>query len=301
MARGGLGALGRVPRSQVVDFHVHAFPPEVRARRERFAALDAGFGALYSSPKARIATADEVLVELDAAGIDHAALVGFGWSDPAICRDHSQYLAEAARTQPDRLSALAAIQPGAAGAEAAVADAAALGLRGIGELMPHLQGYALDDDSVLRPVAEAAQALGLLILSHSSEPVGHVYPGKGNVHPESLLALARRWPALTIVAAHWGGGLPFYELMPEVAAATANLYYDTAASSLLYRPDVFPVVVRIVGAGRVLFGSDFPLLRQGACLRKARAAGLGADELELVLGGNAARLLSRPADPPPGG
>jgi predicted TIM-barrel fold metal-dependent hydrolase len=51
----------------------------------------------------------------------------------------------------------------------------------------------------------------------------------------------------------------------------------------------------------VLFGSDFPLLRQGACLRKARAAGLDADDLELVLGGNAARLLSRPADPPLGG
>ena len=66
-------------------------------------------------------------------------------------------------------------------------------------------------------------------------------------------------PALKLVLAHWGGGFPFYELMPEVRRAAANVYYDTAASPLLYDAAVFRWVAGMVGAGKVLFGTDYPL------------------------------------------
>jgi hypothetical protein len=280
-----------VSRGQVVDFHVHAFPPEVEQRRERFAALDAGFAALYSSPKARIATADAVLTEMAAAEVDHSVLLGFGWSDPGLCREHTAYLCDAARANPDRLTAFAALQPRDPRASAAVAGAATLGARGIGELMPHLQGYALDDESTIGPMAEAAAALGLIVLTHASEPVGHAYPGKGDVSPRTLLAFVRRWPELRVVAAHWGGGLAFYELMPEVAEATRRLWYDAAASPLLYHHQVYQSVVDITGPERVLFGSDYPLLGQARCLRRLRASGLAPEALARVVGGNAVRLL----------
>ena len=39
---------------------------------------------------------------------------------------------------------------------------------------------------------------------------------------------------MTIIAAHWGGGLPFYALMPEVRDALQNVWFDTAAGHLLY-------------------------------------------------------------------
>jgi hypothetical protein len=158
--------------------------------------------------------------------------------------------------------------------------------------MPHLQGYSLADEQVMAPVAEAATALGLVLLTHASEPVGHAYPGKGDVTPQTILALAERWPELTIVAAHWGGGLPFYELMPEVAAAARNVYYDTAASPLLYRMDVYQTVVGIVGPQRVLFGTDYPLLQQRPFLRRLRAAGLPEDALAQILRANAMRVLN---------
>jgi predicted TIM-barrel fold metal-dependent hydrolase len=100
-----------------------------------------------------------------------------------------------------------------------------------------------------------------------------------------------RFPEIVVVAAHWGGGLPFYELMPEVAAVTRNLVYDSAASTYLYRFSVFRVAVDLVGVERVLFASDFPVLKQGRFLERVRReSGLTEQELVLVLSENARRV-----------
>jgi len=44
----------------IVDFHTHVFPPEVIASRERYLAADATFRELYSDPKAKLATAEDL-------------------------------------------------------------------------------------------------------------------------------------------------------------------------------------------------------------------------------------------------
>ena len=126
---------------------------------------------------------------------------------------------------------------------------------------------------------------------NATEPVGHRYPGKGTATPDRLLAFLEAYPALRVVLAHWGAGLPFYELMPEVAGAAARVAYDSAASTYLYRPAVFRAVLDIVGPERVMWGSDYPVLRQGHFLRRVReTAGLRADELDEVLGDTARRV-----------
>ncbi|MDP9375226.1 MAG: amidohydrolase family protein, partial [Chloroflexota bacterium] len=129
------------------------------------------------------------------------------------------------------------------------------------------------------------------LLLHASEPVGHAYPGKGTATPDRLLRFLAAYPDLRVVAAHWGGGLPFYELMPEVAAATRNLWYDSAASTYLYHFAVFPRVAALAGPERILWGTDFPLLRQAPFLRRTRESGLDGPALAAVLGGNARRLF----------
>jgi predicted TIM-barrel fold metal-dependent hydrolase len=128
-------------------------------------------------------------------------------------------------------------------------------------------------------------------LLHSSEPVGHHYPGKGTATPEKLLAFFAAYPELRVVAAHWGGGLPFYELMPEVEALCRNVVYDTAASTYLYRWDVFPAVEQVIGAGKILFGTDYPLLKQKPFLRKAIGSGLSSTSLQAVLADNASAFF----------
>jgi predicted TIM-barrel fold metal-dependent hydrolase len=127
-------------------------------------------------------------------------------------------------------------------------------------------------------------------MCHTSEPVGHRYPGKGYAHPQEILAAIEHDPIQNWVLAHWGGGLPFYELMPEVRLACTNVTYDCAATSYLYDPAIFRNVIDLVGMEKVLFGSDWPVLGQGKLIERIRSAGLTDDEFAAVLGGNAARV-----------
>jgi hypothetical protein len=130
-------------------------------------------------------------------------------------------------------------------------------------------------------------------LIHTNEPIGHAYPGKTPVSLAQIYGLVRRFPATTIVLAHWGGGLFFFGLLKkEVKAALRNVYFDTAASPYLYDPRVYTIAVQAVGAEKLLFGSDYPLLPPHRYFSEMAAGGLSAAERALVCGGNAARILN---------
>jgi predicted TIM-barrel fold metal-dependent hydrolase len=132
----------------------------------------------------------------------------------------------------------------------------------------------------------------MILLTHASEPVGHEYAGKGSVTPDTLYPFIIDNPELSIVCAHWGGGLPFYALMPEVASALKNTYFDTAASPFLYKAGIFNVTTEIIGSDHILFGSDYPLMPQKRILEQAAASGLQQKDLNNILGLNAKKLLS---------
>jgi predicted TIM-barrel fold metal-dependent hydrolase len=276
----------------IVDFHTHIFPPEIIARRAEFAVRDPWFGEIYGDARAKMATADDLAESMVAAGVDLSLAFPFGWSDQGIAEECNSYVLQAMRDYPGRILGLAAVQPlEGARAIAEIERCARGGMPGIGELMPHGQGYRLSDTALLAPIVEAVEALGLFLLTHTSEPVGHLYRGKGDVVPADFQTFVAAFPRLRVVAAHWGGGFPFYELMPEVRAAAANVWYDSSASLFLYRAEIFPTVARIAGAHKLLWASDFPLISQQRMLAYVQDTELSPDELRLALGRNAQTLL----------
>ena len=279
----------------IVDSHTHIFPPWLRCEREKHLDRDATFGALYVSPKARMATAEDIVLAMDEDGVDVSVVMGLGWTDYGLAREANDYIAESVARYPDRLVGFAGINPlWGDRAPDEVERCVAAGLCGIGEIHPDTQRFALGDTGTMAPIMDAARQHGLVVAVHSSEPVGHLYPGKGRTTPEVLWSFIQGFPENTIVCAHWGGGLPFYNLMPEVREASRNVYFDTAASPLLYTSDVFRVAVSLVGPDRVLLGSDFPLLRSRRLLRQIEGSGLSEMEREAISGGNAGRLLGLP-------
>lgn len=277
----------------IVDAHVHVYPPDFAAGRERLSRLDSYFGTLYGSLKAKMATAEDLLEAMDGAGVDLAVAAGFGWCDAGICADHNAYVLDCVKRYPDRLIGLATADPrDGAAAERELVRAIEGGLSGIGELMPDGPRYQIDEPRVADALGAIARSYDVPIMLHVSEPVGHLYPGKGTVSPAQVLRFAERHPDVRVVCAHWGGGLPFYELMPEVARALANVYYDTAAWPLLYDDRIFHAAAHMVPT-KVLFATDFPLISQARALARVRALDLLPGLAAGFLGANAAHVYDR--------
>ncbi len=276
----------------LIDFHTHLFPPDIRDHREKYCARDPWFNELYSNPRASMASAEDLIAEMDASGVDISVAFAYGWTDTGLIEETNSYVIDAMRRYPKRIYGMAVLQP-TSGVRAVreLERCARAGIIGLGELMPHGQGYKLSDITLLMPVMEVVRQYQLLVLSHCSEPVGHSYPGKGNVSLQDIVTFLTAFPDVRFIAAHWGGGLPFYALMPEIQRITANVWYDTAATVYLYRQDIFPIVANLVGADRILFASDYGLLRQRRIIEHIAQSGLDEHAVEMVLGGNAQRLL----------
>ncbi len=268
-------------------------PPEFSSERRRYRGLDATMRELFGDDQSGMATGSQLVEQMDTAGIDVSVAAGYGWTDSGVARTSNDYILDAARKHPGRIAPFCSVNPlwGQSAVEE-VRRCVEAGARGIGELHPDTQGIISADLATLAPVLDAARELRIPVLIHASEPVGHAYQGKGTVTPDMLEVLVRAYPDNTFVFAHFGGGMPFYALMPEVAASLANVYFDSAAFTHLYRPRVFQSAATACGAERILFASDYPLVSQTKALARMRMGGLSTSDEAAVLGENAARLLN---------
>jgi len=276
----------------IIDFHSHIFPPHIKANRNRYIAEDACFAALYSDKKAKLATAEDLISSMDREGVDVSVALNIGWTSHRLCVETNNYILESIARYPKRLVGFGSVQP-ASGEEALkeIERCVAGGMKGIGEIRPDVQNFGIGNKQIIQPFADTLKKHNLILLTHSSEPVGHIYPGKGAVTPQVLYPFIMDNSGLKIVCAHWGGGLPFYALMPEVKKALANTYFDTAASPFLYSPQIYKQVAELVGDDKILFGSDYPLMAQSRVIKEIKAAGLPVEAEHKILGGNARRLL----------
>ena len=276
----------------IIDFHTHALPPQVKNNRSRYVEKDAAFAEIYAREKIAIATAEDLIASMDREGIDISVVVNYGWSTHELCVETNDYILESIARYPQRLVGFCAVvgyheDRSLAEIERCVKG----GIRGVGELRPDVPPPQMMTPEMLEPLAGILLEHKLILMTHSSDPVGHGYRGKGSATPERLEKFIANFKDVPVVCAHWGGGLPFYTLMPEVREALENVYYDTAISPFLYRPDIYRFVRDLVGADRIIFGSDYPAIAQARLLNEIETVGLAAEDREMILSGNARRLL----------
>jgi aminocarboxymuconate-semialdehyde decarboxylase len=200
---------------------------------------------------------------------------GLRWS-----RLINTHLAGLAKEQP-RFIPLATVplQDGARAAEV-LKEAHSQGFKGamIGT-QPKGKGGVLDDAS-LKPFWEAANSLGSIIFIHpvfeSGDDRVHDY-GMANAVgriTDTLIAMSRliyaghvtRYSNMKVVAGIGGAALPYvigrlrrnYSLdkdkLGDPDAALATMYYDT----IVQDPRTLRYLADIVGAGRIMMGSDMP-------------------------------------------
>lgn len=302
-----------------IDAHIHFTPPEMATDLAAFAEQEPYWGLLVTSDTTNHtvqgwATPERMIEDMDRAGIDRVMLMGEYRQRHEACVARNDASLALVRRWPDRISAFAVVQP-KAGPKALDELARCLdaGMQGVGELGPYGQDYTLDDPDFLR-LAETCIRRDVPLNLHVSEEIGHYYLGKSATPLLHYYRLACRYPELKLILAHWGGGLLFYEMMPEVRRNLRNVWYDTAGSPLLFPTEaIFRTALGCVDHRKLLYGSDYPLLiyprRQTEpdfrpFIAAIDALGLAPDIYDDIMGHNAARLLGllAPAEaetPPP--
>ncbi len=180
---------------------------------------------------------------------------------------------------PEQLVPFARMDPRVSSAEDA-AGALNAGARGF-KLHPRAEDFRLDDPGVEAICAVAAEARAPVLI--------HAGAGVGSFG-ESVTDLAARHRGCPLILAH--AGVSDLAWLWREVPDHPNLFFDTS----WWNPNDLIALFALVPPGRILFGSDEPYMDFGTVLaitmRCARFAGLSAEAIELVAGGQLERLLA---------
>lgn len=298
---------------RVIDVHTH-FPihnsmdmPPAGPRhplleayaRDRGERMRAEWNTEPAEPLARTdAEVDEALArwvaETERYGLDKVVFVSGGGNEK---------LAELVGRHPDKFIGLAhhRLEPGAGAKLRHAVDG--LGLRGYKQLGPTTD-YPFEDPR-LRDVWEFLAERRLPALIH----FGFLGRGGGVVqHPRmsplSLFEVARDFPEIPFIIPHFGAG--YFQDLLALCWSLPNIYIDTSGSNQWMRwmpypltlEDLYRKALETVGAQRIVFGSDSSYFPRGFSerylldqLRACYTLNVPAQDVALIFGGNAARLL----------
>ncbi|MDO8671610.1 MAG: amidohydrolase family protein [Dehalococcoidia bacterium] len=268
-------------------------------------------------PRLYDTSGEKLIQEMDEAGIDRSviALLDF-WLIPetGTCKlsieELNLRLANIAKRYPDRLIAFAGIDPRRKNAvdllETAVKEWGVKGLK----LFPATGFYPQDRQAY--PLYRSASQFGIPVLFHSGPQPAPFY--SKYCQPVYLDEVATDFPELNIIIAHVAHG--WWPEAVSIAGSNPNIYVDISGWQPLFKrhPKEFfhrlREVVDGVGSRRVLFGSDWPVLKLLVSQEKwvkafsvSAAAEYGVEfseqEIELILAQNSVSLLGLTGTPIP--
>ena len=251
-----------------------------------------------SEPRSSEEQAARWVAELDKHGLER---IGF------VTGRNNDELARVVAMHPDRFVGFAhhdITRPDAAAElERAVTT---LGLKGLKLLAPTIP--VLINDRSLYPVWEVCERLGVPVLSH----FGMLGAAGGvsyhpNMSPAVLEPVARDFPTVDFIIPHFG--IQHVTDLLFLCWSCPNVNVDTSGSNQWVRwmpykltlEDLFQRFFETIGPERILFGSDSSWFPRGFALRYlqdqlriCRFMNMTHDHLQLIFGGNAARIMNVP-------
>ena len=225
----------------LIDIHTHIYPPAIA---HKAAASIRDFYELAT--EAMDGTAETLLKKGDEVGIDRFLILPVAVR-PDRTRHINEFILEQVAIQP-RFIGFGTIHAGMEN----IADEAAFimdkGLRGI-KIHPDTQEFAIDDPRLF-PAYEEIQ--GKIPMIFHMGDVRYDYS-----HPARLCKVMELFPKLQVIAAHFGGYSMYetaYELLHD-----KNCIYDVSSSMMFMEDGVPEKYIRMYGAERMAFGTDYPL------------------------------------------
>lgn len=168
------------------------------------------------------------------------------------------------------------------------------GARGV-KFHPNLQGFFPNDRPLAYRYYEKIEAAGAIALFHTGHSgIGTGMPGGGGVrlkfsNPMDIDDVAVDFPEMPIVLAH--PSFPWQEEALSVAMHKPTVYIDLSGWSPKYFPPILIQYINTQLSNKVLFGSDYSMLKPDRWLRDFDKTDIRAEHREAIVKGNAARLL----------
>ena len=265
----------------IIDFHAHIFPDDVAAR-----AID----VLTDIPEPYIpvsdGTASGLIGRMDAWNIDVSVI------QPVIIKQSqvrkiNEWLAS---LSSDRFVCFGGIYPNTGDYKRDIDFVVSLGLKGL-KFHAEYQEFTIDDAHMLR-VYDYALSKGLVILHHAGYDPAFEPPFRST--PQGFARVAEAMRGGVIVAAHLGGHAQWDDV--EEYLAGTGIYLDTSMGFEYFPHDQFLRIVEKHGADKILFATDAPWSNAGSEIECLRSLPLSQDDVDAILGGNAARVLGLPVE-----
>ena len=280
----------------------------------------------YLRPK--MGVLEERLQDMDRMGVDIQAVAVavyqyYYWADvevgARVARIVNDELVEATARFGERFSPLGTVP--LQDTDAAIAELRYciqdLGMRGL-EIGTHVEGEEISSPR-LDPFWAEVERLGAAIVVHTAghthserlqdhnfvNIIGHAYEATLAISHLIFNGVMERYPALKVVVVHGGGYLPAYagridhawrarEDVREGVPSTPGdylrrFYFDT----MVFEPDQLRFLIDRYGADHVMLGTDYPydMGDEDPLAFIGSVPGLEQHDIDLISGGNAARLL----------
>lgn len=232
---------------------------------------------------------EEMLARMGRNGVDKAVIASA--ISPLWGRDDfrrgNDLVIEAVKKYPDRFLGMSTLSP--RDPEFSLLEARRgldAGLKAF-KFHPIFHGFYAVDGELMDPFMRLAAEAGVPVVTHSDF-------NTRCCTPYQVARLAARFPEVKVVMLHLGQDAEAAAHAPDAAEPYPNLYLETS-NTPDYPYSVFINPVRVVGASRVMFGSDTPVVSIEANLAKLRAAeeyyGLSQEDKRQILGGTAAQVF----------
>lgn len=274
-----------------IDMHVHVTPEEISKNFERISKKESYFSTLSHTPHNRFVTAEQIREEMKESGIDRSVIFGFSFQDMGLCRFVNDYVIEKVKLYPNEFIGFISVVPNHKETPYEIERCYNKGLRGIGELFPAGQPFDITARKDTDAFAACCKAFNLPVILHVNEPVGHLYAGKTDTPLKAIETFISHYSELSIILAHFGGGIFVYELMKEIRECFKNVYYDNAAAIFLYDSKIYKNFATLGLIDKLLFGSDYPLIKPRRYEESIQKSGLTAEEIDKIYSSNATCLL----------
>lgn len=257
---------------EIIDFHAHIYPQKIASNAVK------GIGEFYSIKIDCNGTAEDLVSKGTESGISRF-LVQSVATVPHQVNSINEFIAEECKKHSSFIG-FGTLHPELENPQQDIENILKLKLHGV-KLHPDTQHFNMDDPRMF-PIYDMIQGK-LPVLMHCGD-YRYTYS-----HPERLKRVLENFPKLTVVAAHFGGW-SLWDLALEYLL-DMNCYVDTSSSIMFLGRKRAKELIRLYGADRVVFGTDYPMWSARESVDDILSLGLTDDELEKIFSGNAKRII----------